>query len=333
MSLPRLPLRTNMLLLLLALRLWLVELVAVPLAMAWLHPAYGLLLLAALLLIPLRWQLLHEAAHGRLLPSRRYNRLAGRLLAISLGLPFDVWRQAHLLHHRYSRTTLCRVEVYEPGAEPARQRQLLLCLRLCGGAYVLAWAGSLLLLSYPAAAHWSWLQQRVPLWPRLCRRVQASGRQGTARMDGVLACLLPLLSLLVYGQHHWMLCLAWWLRAVLISLTDHVCFAGQPLGCARQAANLALPRWLGLCLLNSHLRGVHQRWPQLGWQALPQHFAAAGLCWDGGFIRQMCVGQWRALPATSLPVIPLRRAGMGIMPADFNHSRLASRYRHDPAQE
>jgi hypothetical protein len=117
MPIPRIPLRMNLLLLLLAMRLWLVELVAVPLAMAWLHPAYGLLLLAALLLIPLRWQLLHEAAHGRLLPTRRYNRLAGRLLAISLGLPFDVWRQAHQLHHRYSRTAQCRVEVYEPGVE------------------------------------------------------------------------------------------------------------------------------------------------------------------------------------------------------------------------
>ncbi|WP_287880776.1 fatty acid desaturase [Aquitalea sp.] len=333
MPFPRIPLRTNLLLLLLAMRLWLVELVAVPLAMAWLHPAYGLLLLAALLLIPLRWQLLHEAAHGRLLPSRRYNRLAGRLLAISLGLPFAVWCQAHQLHHRYSRTELCRVEVYEPGVEHVCRRQLLLCLRLCGGAYLLAWTGSLLLLCYPSAARWGWLARRVPLWPRLCRRMQASGQLQLARMDALLACLLPGLSLLVYGQHHWMLWLALGLRAMLISLTDHVCFAGQPLGCARQAANLVLPRWLGLCVLNSHLRGVHQRWPQLGWQALPQHFSAAGLCWDGGFVRQMCAGQWRVLPTTSLPVIPLRKAGMGIMPADFHYPRLASRYRHDPAQE
>lgn len=332
MRLPRIPLRINLLLLLLALRLWLVELVAVPLAMAWLHPAYGLLLLAALLLIPLRWQLLHEAAHGRLLASPRSNRLAGRLLAISLGLSFDIWRQAHQLHHRYSRTARCRVEVYEPGQGYWR-RQLLLCLRLCGGAYLLAWGGSLLLLCCPSAAHWRWLARQVPLWPRLCHRMQASGRRQQAGMDVLLACVLPGLSLLVYGQHHWMLWLALWLRAVLISLTDHVCFAGQPLGCARRAANLALPRWLGLCLLNSHLRGVHQCWPQLGWQMLPQHFAAAGLSWDGHFGRQLCIGQWRALSATSLPVIPLHRAGMGIMPADFHYPRLASRYRHDPAQE
>ncbi|WP_153010866.1 hypothetical protein, partial [Aquitalea magnusonii] len=60
MSSSAIPVRLNLVLLLLALRLWLVELVAVPLAVAWFHPAYGLLLVAAVLLIPLRWQLLHN---------------------------------------------------------------------------------------------------------------------------------------------------------------------------------------------------------------------------------------------------------------------------------
>ena len=316
MSSSAIPLRLNLLLLTLALRLWLVELVAVPLAVAWLHPAYGLLLLAALAGMPLRWQLLHEAAHGLLLPSRRFNRLAGRALGISLGLPFDVWQQAHHLHHRYSRTALCRVEVYEPGEEARWQRQTYLILRLCGLAYLMALVASLLLLFWPRARHWCWLRQRAPLWPALQRRLQGSGQLFPARLDAVLAWLLPGASLLIYGEQDWMLWLALLGRGLLISLADHVCYAGQPLGSARAAANLTLPRWLGLCLLNSHLRGVHQRWPQLSWRALPQRFAVSGQDWDGCFVRTLCRTQWRAMPATSLPVIPLRKAGTGIMPAE-----------------
>jgi fatty acid desaturase len=316
MSSSAIPVRLNLVLLLLALRLWLVELVAVPLAVAWFHPAYGLLLVAAVLLIPLRWQLLHEAVHGLLLPSVRYNRLAGRLLGISLGIPFDVWRQAHHLHHRYSRSTVCRVEVYEPGEEAGWQRQLYLWLRLCGVAYLMALAGSLLLLFCPVLGRWRWLAGRAPLLPLLQRRLWRSPQRQSARLDVLLAWLLPGLSLLIYGSHDWMLWLALLARSLLISLTDHVCFAGQPLGDARRAANLALPRWLGLCLLNSHLRGVHHLWPRLCWQALPQRFDSARLEWDGRFGQAICLRQWRATPATGLPVIPRRKAGTGIMPAD-----------------
>jgi fatty acid desaturase len=299
------PARQNLLLCLLALRLSLVELVAVPVALLYLHPACGLTLLLTLLLIPLRWQLLHEAAHGHLLPSPSHNRLAGRLMGIALGLPFDVWRQAHQLHHRYSRSRWHQVEVYDPACERYWMRQLLLILRISGGAYLLAWCASLLLLFVPAAARWPYLCRHFALWPRLCVRMQRCGRLAAARTDAVLALLLPLLSLLVYGQHHWMLWLALLLRAVLISLTDHVCFAAQALGCPRQAANLFLPRWLGLCLLNSHLRGVHQRWPHLPWQDLPPQFSRVGLDWNGDYLARISGVQWQLQARNHLPVIPL----------------------------
>ena len=299
------PARQNLLLCLLALRLYLVELVAVPVALLYLHPACGLMLLLTLLLIPLRWQLLHEAAHGHLLPSTTHNRLAGRLMGIALGLPFDVWRQAHQLHHRYSRSRWHQVEVYDPACERYWARQLLLVLRVSGGAYLLAWCGCLLLLFVPAAARWPYLCRHFVLWPRLQARMQRSGCIAAARTDAVLAVLLPVLSLLVYGHHHWMLWLALLLRAVLISLTDHVCFAAQALGCPRQAANLSLPRRLGYGLLNSHLRGVHQRWPHLPWQALPQQFVSAGLDWDGDYLERLSGVQWQLQARDHLPVIPL----------------------------
>jgi hypothetical protein len=298
----------NLLLLLLAMRLWLVELVAVPLAMAWLHPAYGLLLLAALLLIPLRWQLLHEAAHGRLLPTRRYNRLAGRLLAISLGLPLmsGARRISCITVTAVLRSAgwRCMSQAWSRG-----RRQLLLCLRLCGGAYLLAWAAACCCVTRLPPAGTGW-----PAGSVVATFVSPHAGQRQlqlARLDAVLACLLPGLSLLVYGQHDWMLWLA-------LLAARHADFTDRPCLLCRTAA--------GLCAAGGQSGGAALAWPvpaqqpsarcapalaPAGWQTLPQQFAAAGLSWDG--VLSGSCGRTMA----ALPVIPLRKAGMGIMPAEF----------------
>jgi hypothetical protein len=311
MPIPRIPLRMNLLLLLLAMRLWLVELVAVPLAMAWLHPAYGLLLLAALLLIPLRWQLLHEAAHGRLLPTRRYNRLAGRLLAISLGLPLMSGAR------RISCITVTAV-LRSAGWRCMSQAWSLLAAASCCCACACV-AGP---ICWPGRAACCCVTRLPPAgtgWPAgsvvaTFVSPHAGQRQlQLARLDAVLACLLPGLSLLVYGQHDWMLWLAL-LAARGADFTDRPCLLCRTAaGLCAAGGQSGLPRWLGLCLLNSHLRGVHQRWPQLAGRRChsslrQQAYPGMGFC-PAAVCRTMA----------ALPVIPLRKAGMGIMPADFHY--------------
>src|SRR5258708_6177385 len=81
-------------------------------------------LLPIMLLQPIHWGLLHEGVHARLLPNRRTNELCGRLLAVTLGLPFDATRFGHLVHHRFSRHSYDRPDVFDGR-----------------GPYALAWLG------------------------------------------------------------------------------------------------------------------------------------------------------------------------------------------------
>lgn len=48
--------------------------------------------------------LVHDAAHGTLLPSAKASRLVGRLLAPALWLDFDSFRASHMGHHRHSQS-------------------------------------------------------------------------------------------------------------------------------------------------------------------------------------------------------------------------------------
>lgn len=50
------------------------------------------------------YALMHEAEHGVLLPSRRWNDLAGSLLGLFFPAPFHLLRQSHLGHHYRNRS-------------------------------------------------------------------------------------------------------------------------------------------------------------------------------------------------------------------------------------
>ncbi|WP_293761088.1 fatty acid desaturase [uncultured Aquitalea sp.] len=323
MTLSRQSARLNLLLTALSLRLAFAELVAVPLAVGWFDPRCALPLIAIALFAPLRWQLLHEAAHGLLLPQRGRNDLSGRVMGVCFLVPFDLWRLAHRWHHVAGRSRCGKVDVYEPGPWQRWRCRLALWLRLLGGAYAMAVLAGLACL-LPAC----WLRRRgLPKGLRLALRHGRRARR--LRWDAGAGAALYGLAAWLYGDAFWMLALAVAARALLVSLGDQPCFAGQGLGDPSLAANLSLPRCLGPALLNAHLRGMHHRRPDLGWQSLPEAFARGASCWDGRYWQAVWRRQWRAHPAPSLPVIPLRKAGpTGIMPADFITTR-----HHDPAQE
>jgi len=68
-------------------------------------PRWGFVLVPLALTTTPLWALLHEAIHDVFNASRRVNRGAGRLLAISFGSPFHVLRLTHLSHHKFNRAS------------------------------------------------------------------------------------------------------------------------------------------------------------------------------------------------------------------------------------
>src|SRR5262245_18546400 len=82
------------------------------------HPA-GVVLIAFVVITartaPLHYGLMHETMHGNLFADERWNRIAGRLLGITLGLPFETMRFGHLAHHSNNRHKFDRPEYLAPG--------------------------------------------------------------------------------------------------------------------------------------------------------------------------------------------------------------------------
>ncbi|WP_260860764.1 fatty acid desaturase, partial [Mycobacterium tilburgii] len=118
---------------------------------AWLlpsNPAWGWLLAPIALLTTPFWSLIHDVIHGYLQRDRVRNDRLGRTLAIGYGAPFSVLKADHLLHHRYSRTSWDRTEIYDPSTTSWTAMAPGYYLRLIGGLYF-AEVGCVLLVFAP----------------------------------------------------------------------------------------------------------------------------------------------------------------------------------------
>ena len=263
-----------------------VQLVAMPLALLPRSAMYGWLLVPVAPTSIHLWSLLHESIHGSLIRDRRWNDRLGRALAIGYGAPFLLLKSGHLLHHRFSRTTRERTEVYDPAETTWRVRALVYYVRLAGGLY-LAEAASVLLVCAPRGV-WQWLGRRTDAADTvtaLLLDAVARRRLGQFRLDAALVILVHAAAFLAYGARWWMLAAALGARAVLVSAADNAYHYGTALDEPLDAMNLRLPRALELFVLAFNLHGVHHRHPGLAWHDLRGAFLADGGSHDMGWFR------------------------------------------------
>lgn len=261
----------------------------------WLLPqqqAWGWLLVPLALLTTPFWSLIHEAIHGTLLPHRRWNDRAGRILAVGYGAPFVLLKAGHLLHHRYSRTSRERTEIYDPADTSRAMAALSYYPRLLGGLY-LAEVGSVLLAPAPRRL-WRHLARRLEsphsvtglVFDRIHRRDLAQ-----FRLDAVAIVALHAAAAIAYGRHGWMLATAIAVRALIVSLADNAYHYGTRLDAPLEAMNLRLPRPLEVFALAFNLHAVHHRHPGLHWYQLRRAFQADGdrfhQGWFGAVARQL----------------------------------------------
>jgi fatty acid desaturase len=231
-------------------------------------------LLPIMLLQPLHWGLLHEGIHARLIPDRRANEFYARVLSITLGLPFDGTRFGHLVHHRFSRHSYDRPDIYD-GCGPYALAWLAYRLRLFGGVYLIELVSPLIAF-IPTSLGVRVMAKAIPidepgdafvrrLFVSLVRNVPK--RRRTRRGFAV--------TLALYAASAWLYD-AWWpmllatmyVRGVWHSFADNVPHHGVALDKPARARNYTLPLVFRVLVMNHHLHLTHHLYPRVPWTSL-----------------------------------------------------------------
>lgn len=241
-------------------------------------------LLPVLLLTPMHWGLIHESIHGQLRLKSRANERAGRVLALLLGLPFEIMRFGHLLHHRFTRQPYDRPDISGLPADAtmaARARRWLgYQLRLLGGMWLAEVFAPL--IAWVPARHLPELAARTlgtdPQDADVRRRVVMFAadpvRRRRIRRDFALLVVLVIAALWAYG--------AWWpvfaatfvARGVWLSIADNLPHYGVSMDEPARARNFRACVPVRALLLNQHLHRVHHLYPTAPWHLLPAIDAA-----------------------------------------------------------
>lgn len=239
---------------------------------------WGLLLVPVALASNTMWSLIHEAIHGHLFAERRLNNRAGRVLCVLYGAPFRALRVAHLLHHRFSRTERDRTEVYDPARVSRLGAAVGFYVQLLGGMYFLEVFSSLAcLLPRPVIERIAPGTERADTTGGLVvRAVSQPAPLAEMRVDMLAIIFVFGVSAWLYGENAWMLAVAIFLRAALVSIADNSYHYGTPLEEPRDAMNAGASAWVAALLLHFNLHGVHHRHPHLPWFALRAQFERDG---------------------------------------------------------
>jgi fatty acid desaturase len=260
--------------------------------------------------------LTHEAVHGIFHPSARVNRGAGRVLAIAFGASFDVYRTVHLMHHKYNRTPIERVELYGYRGRRGLFARIAFYYDLLGGNYYSQLLGLAVLPLIPGRL----------LRPRIARldpngytaqalRTMAAPRTLRAIREDTLALALLLGGAFwLYGRWWPLLAAALAARALLTSLFNYLYHYGSPLDDVLHGYNLELPMPLSKLLLHFNFHGVHHRNPSLPWTELPRAFRRSEQAYDEGFATAALRQLRGPLEAAVLP-LPTRTTELSWRPS------------------
>lgn len=262
---------------------WLISLVAVAGLWQWFGLGFAMrlwgpiaawTLLPVLLLTPMHWGLIHESIHGALRPKAKANELAGRGLSVLLGLPYDVMRFGHLLHHRFTRQPFDRPDIHA-GEQASLAVRLGYLGRLLGGM----WLAELFapLVAWAPLRHLPMLATRAmgadPEDDAVRRRVVTfasdAERRRRIRRDFLFTIVALALAVWAYGPWWPVFVAAFAARGIWLSIADNLPHYGVALDEPARARNFQAPALGRALLLNQHLHRVHHLHPTAPWHILP----------------------------------------------------------------
>lgn len=262
--------------------LFLLPLLLLPRGDAWL-----LTLLPLVALNNPLWSLIHETIHGSLHRSMPVNHFFGRLLAgYCYGAPWRIVRTGHLLHHRFNRTPMNRLEAFDPARRSGLFASIHYFYRLFLGLFVQQVLAPIAFYMPGSVMR----DLRAKVLDEASYSAHASGilmrpqNIKEIRVDATLLYLCYGLAMLAYGAYWWVVPCILLARGFCISFLDYIYHYDTSLDDVEYALNLDLPRPVATALLNFNLHGVHHRFPNLPWHALPQVFAEERTRYDDDYL-------------------------------------------------
>jgi fatty acid desaturase len=257
-----------------------------------LFPATGWSIVAFVVLValtaPLHYGLMHETMHGNLFADERWNRLAGRLLGITLGLPFETMRFGHLAHHSNNRHKFDRPEYLAPGQSFFAVAPGFYFKTVIGNELIYTLLPLLIFVPMPIlrryAAGLDPNDDGAQIRAAALRSFSNPERRNALRIDLAGIVLFFGAAVYLWGMQWWVFVACVFARWSVLSLLDNAPHYAMPLTSGLEARNTSMPvmfRWL---ILNQNFHGEHHQTPKRHWSELPEAFRQSALTHDGSWI-------------------------------------------------
>jgi fatty acid desaturase len=235
------------------------------------------------------YSIIHEAEHAMLFPNRRWNDVAGALMALFFPAPFHLIRQGHLGHHFRNRSDDEAFDFYFDG-EHRLWRYLVLYGILTGCYWIVVVLGNVVFLFFPFAVNkkywdfdrpsYAFMESLNPSYRRLIQ----------------LECLavLALHTLIVWALHipPWNYAVMYFGFGLTWSAMQYVHHYGTERHVTRGARNLRLWEPIDRLWLNHNWHRAHHEHPTVPWIHLPS-LGHAGQTGGRGFLLWSYFKMWR----------------------------------------
>lgn len=245
-------------------------------------PEHSWLMLLAVILLPMNsiiWGMIHEAVHRIGLPKAKANDAMGRVLSIGFGVPFDVLKFGHLMHHRFKRDWESEIKP----RNPTIMDKVAYYTKICGGMHFMSLVSAIgFLLPKPIAARLmqNYAQKELSHLPDIETIANQyffkPARLRHIRIDMLAIIGIYGLSAFFYGAYWPVLAMIVLGRAFIISFMDNIYHYGTPADNSQAAHEVGLPAPIERLILNGNYHHTHHALPKVPWHALPnvKKFAA-----------------------------------------------------------
>lgn len=210
---------------------------------------------------------IHEAEHGMLFTDRRWNEIAGVLLALFFPAPFHLLRQGHLGHHLRNRSDDEAFDLYFDGEHPAWKRLQLYGI-LTGLYWLVAVLANFVVLAVPFVMrreHFDFDRPSAAFMEALNPKFK-----NHIRAEAIAVIVLHSSIILVLGIPVWKYAVMYAGFGFSWSAMQYVHHFGTTRHVLEGARNLWLWGPVDLVWLNHNWHLTHHKHPTVPWLHLPQ---------------------------------------------------------------